>query len=307
MKGDKIWHGSRIGNDVLMANYLDLFIRYLGEEKKMSANTIQSYKRDLARLESYCSELAIDDLSEVTEHNLETYIDYLEAGDFKTSTISRNVASIHAFYAYLYTVHEVTEDVSRGLAGPKVERNDPGILSEDEVVRLLEAPECSDAKGLRDKAMLEVLYATGLKVSELISLKVSDIDFKTDMLVVNGRSIPLGRHARNALTAYLESGRPILMDGRDGDVLFPNYQGSEMSRQGFWKILKSYVKEAGIEKDVTPCILRHSFAAHLLQHGADIRSVSIMLGHSDVSTTQVYAKMAGHPMRKTYAGAHPRS
>ena len=290
-----------------MGNYLDLFIRYLGEEKKMSVNTIQSYKRDLSRLESYCSELAIDDLSEVTEHNLENYIDYLEAGDFKTSTISRNVASIHAFYAYLYTCHEVSEDVSRGLAGPKVERANPDILSEEEVVKLLEAPDGSDAKVLRDKAMLEVLYATGLKVSELISLKVSDADFKTDMLVVNGRSIPLGRHARNALIVYLDSGRPVLMEGKEGDVLFPNYQGTEMSRQGFWKILKSYVKDAGIEKDVTPCLLRHSFAAHLLQHGADIRSVSMMLGHSDVSTTQVYARMAGNPIRKTYAGAHPRS
>ncbi|MCR5738415.1 MAG: tyrosine recombinase [Lachnospiraceae bacterium] len=290
-----------------MGKYLDLFTRYLGEEKKMSENTIQSYRRDLTRLESYCSDLAIDDLTEVTEHHLETYIDYLEAGEFKSSTISRNVASIHAFYSYLYTLHEVDEDVSKGLAGPRVERCDPDILTEDEVVRLLEAPQKSDPKGLRDKAMLEVMYATGIKVSELISLKVEDADLKTDMLLVNGRSIPLGRHARNAMIEYLENSRPVLIGERESSVLFPNYQGDEMSRQGFWKILKSYVKEAGIEKDVTPCLLRHSFAAHLIEHGADIKSVSVMLGHSDISTTQVYARMAQNPLRKTYSGAHPRS
>ncbi len=290
-----------------MGKYLDLFTRYLVEEKKMSENTIQSYRRDLSRLESYCSDLAIDDLTEVTEHHLENYIDYLEAGEFKSSTISRNVASIHAFYSYLYTLHEVDEDVSRGLAGPKVKRSDPDILTEDEVVRLLEAPSSDDPKGLRDKAMLEVMYATGIKVSELISLKVEDADLKTDMLLVNGRSIPLGRHARGAMIEYLEKARPVLIGERESSVLFPNYQGEEMSRQGFWKILKSYVKAAGIEKDVTPCLLRHSFAAHLIEHGADIKSVSIMLGHSDISTTQVYAKMAQNSLRKTYAGAHPRS
>ncbi len=294
-------------NVFLMGRYLDLFTRYLGEEKKMSENTIQSYRRDLSRLESFCSDLAIDDLTEVTRHNLVSYIDYLEAGDFKTSTISRNVASIHAFYSYLYTCHEVEEDVSRGLAGPKVERTNPDILTENEVIRLLDAPSGEDAKCLRDKAMLEVMYATGIKVSELIKLKVSDVDLKTDMLTVNGRSIPLGRHARSAMIAYLETGRTALIGERVSDVLFPNYQGEEMSRQGFWKILKSYVKEAGIEKDVTPCLLRHSFAAHLIEHGADIKSVSIMLGHSDISTTQVYAKMAQNSLRKAYAGAHPRS
>ncbi len=290
----------------LMGNYLDLFTTYLASEKKMSENTIQSYRRDLSRLEDYCSNLAIDDLTEVTERNLETYIDYLEAGDFKTSTISRNVASIHAFYSYLYTCHEVDEDVSRGLAGPKVERTNPEILTEEEVVKLLDAPSCEDPKGLRDKAMLEIMYATGLKVSELIGLKVKDADLKTDMLLVNGRSIPLGRHARAALIQYLENGRSKLMGDRESDVLFPNYQGEEMSRQGFWKILKSYVKDAGIERDVTPCLLRHSFAAHLIEHGADIKSVSIMLGHSDISTTQVYAKMAQNSLRKTYTCAHPR-
>jgi integrase/recombinase XerD len=155
--------------------------------------------------------------------------------------------------------------------------------------------------------MLEIMYATGIKVSELVSLKVGDVDLKTDMLCVSGRSIPLGRHARSAVMAYLEKSRSAFIGDRNSDVLFPNYQGGEMSRQGFWKILKSYVKEAGIEKDVTPCLLRHSFAAHLLEHGADIKSVSVMLGHSDISTTQVYANMAQNSLRKTYAYAHPRS
>ena len=230
-----------------MGKHLDLFTQYLGEEKKMSENTIQSYRRDLARLENYCNGLAIDDLTEVTQHNLESYIDYLEAGDFKTSTISRNVASIHAFYSYLYTCHEVETDVSRGLTSPKVERVDPDILTEDEVVRLLEAPSSEDPKGLRDKAMLEVMYATGIKVSELVKLRMQDVDLKTDMLIVNGRSIPLGRHARSAMIAYLESGRGKLFGEKESDILFPNYQGEAMSRQGFWKILKSYVKDAGIE------------------------------------------------------------
>ena len=199
------------------------------------------------------------------------------------------------------------EDVSKKLAGPKVERSNPDLLTEEEVVKLLDAPKADDPKGLRDKAMLEIMYATGIKVSELIKLKVSDADLKTDMLICKGRSIPLGRHARGALIAYLENGRAALIGEKESDILFPNYQGEEMSRQGFWKILKSYVKEAGIEKDVTPSLLRHSFAAHLIEHGADIKSVSIMLGHSDISTTQVYARMAQNSLRKTYAGAHPRN
>ncbi len=290
-----------------MSKELDTFIAYLGDEKKMSENTRLSYRRDLAKLEAYCEGLAIRDVREITGEHLKSYISYLEAGGLKSATISRNVASIHAFFHYLQSKLLVDSDVSEVLVAPKIEKKLPEILSVEEVSALLDAAGGTEPKEVRDKAMLELLYATGIRVSELIALQVEDVDLKKDMLSCAGRVIPFGSKAHDALVEYLEKARAELLKGHQSQILFPSCLGEPMSRQGFWKLLKAYGKKAGIQKGITPHTLRHSFAAHLMANGADIHAVSDMLGHSDVSTTQIYAKLGHNDLRETYAGAHPRS
>ena len=285
---------------------LDSFLTYLEDEKKMSENTRLSYKRDLLKLKQYCSGLAIHDARQVSAANLKSYIVYLEAGSFKAATISRNVASIHAFFHYLYNEHIVENDVSTCLQAPKIEKHIPEIMTEEEVVRLLAQPKTTDAKGIRDKAMLELLYATGIRVSELIGLKVEDIDLQKDLLKCKDRVIPFGSNAREAMIKYMGEGRDALLKGNESDILFPSCLGEPMSRQGFWKLIKSYGKKAGIEMEITPHTLRHSFAAHMMAGGADVHSVSEMLGHSDIYTTQVYAGLGQSDLRKVYSEAHPR-
>ncbi|MBR6303051.1 MAG: tyrosine recombinase XerD [Lachnospiraceae bacterium] len=289
-----------------MNDELDSFLTYLEDEKKMSENTRLSYKRDLVKLQQYCNGLAIHDARQVSAANLKSYIVYLEAGSFKAATISRNVASIHAFFHYLYNEHIVDTDVSECLQAPKIEKHVPEIMSEEEVKKLLAQPKSVDPKGVRDKAMLELLYATGIRVSELIGLKVSDVDLAKDLLTCKGRVIPFGSNAREALVNYLSESRELLLKGNESDILFPSCLGDPMSRQGFWKLIKAYGKKAGIEMEITPHTLRHSFAAHMMAGGADVHSVSEMLGHSDVYTTQVYASLGQNDLRKVYSGAHPR-
>ncbi|MBR1860283.1 MAG: tyrosine recombinase [Lachnospiraceae bacterium] len=289
-----------------MNEELDSFLTYLEDEKKMSENTRLSYKRDLVKLQQYCNGLAIHDARQVSAANLKSYIVYLEAGSFKAATISRNVASIHAFFHYLYNEHIVETDVSECLQAPKIEKHVPEIMTEEEVKRLLAQPKNTDPKGVRDKAMLELLYATGIRVSELIGLKVSDVDLSRSLLTCKNRVIPFGVNARDALVEYLRESRDSLLKGNESDILFPSCLGDPMSRQGFWKLIKAYGKKAGIEMEITPHTLRHSFAAHMMAGGADVHSVSEMLGHSDVYTTQVYAKLGESDLRKVYSGAHPR-
>lgn len=289
-----------------MNGELDSFISYLADEKKMSENTRLSYKRDLVKLGEYCKALAIHNVNQVSAANLKSYIVYLEAGEFKAATISRNVASIHAFFHYLYNEHIVEEDVSECLQAPKIEKHVPEVLTEEEVHRLLNQPSGNDPKGIRDKAMLELLYATGIRVSELIGLKMSDADLVTGTIECNGRTIPFGPRANSALSVYLKDGRAALLKGNETDILFPSCLGEPMSRQGFWKLIKSYGKKAGIEMEITPHTLRHSFAVHLMANGADIHSVSEMLGHSDIYTTQVYAQLGNDmqsELRKVYNSA----
>ncbi|MCR4616926.1 MAG: tyrosine recombinase XerD [Lachnospiraceae bacterium] len=289
-----------------MNDELDSFLSYLEDEKRMSENTRLSYKRDLVKLQQYCNGLAIHDARQISAANLKSYIVYLEAGSFKAATISRNVASIHAFFHYLYNEHIVDTDVSECLQAPKIEKHVPEIMTEEEVKKLLNQPKTVDPKGVRDKAMLELLYATGIRVSELIGLKVEDVDLGKDLLTCKGRIIPFGINARNALVNYLSESRDMLLKGNKSDILFPSCLGDPMSRQGFWKLIKAYGKKAGIEMEITPHTLRHSFAAHMMAGGADVHSVSEMLGHSDVYTTQVYASLGSNNLRKVYSGAHPR-
>ena len=293
-----------------MENEIREFISYLHNEKKKSENTVLSYKRDLAKLCDFLNKQGISDVSKVTETNLNSYVLHLEKEQFAPATISRNIASIKAFYHYLYKKGKVNEDVSENLKAPKLEKKMPEIMSMQEVNRLLEQPLGKTPKEIRDKAMLELLYATGIRVSELISLKLSDVNMQMSFILCRDankeRVIPFGNQARSALMQYLEHAREELVTEEGCEQLFVNCSGQPMSRQGFWKLIKYYAQKAGITADITPHTLRHSFAAHLVENGADLRSVQEMLGHSALSTTQIYATMNHNHIRDVYAKAHPR-
>ena len=293
-----------------MEKEIQQFISYLHNIKKPSNNTEQSYRRDLAKAQHFLEENGITDVKKITGEYLNSYVLYLEKSKFATATISRNIASIKAFFHFLCEEGICNEDVSAGLKAPKIEKKIPEILSTDEVVRLLEQP-CGDTpKEIRDRAMLELLYATGIRVTELITLKVSDVNLQVGYILCRDahkeRVIPFGNAAKTALTQYMDTVRANMLQDEDTGILFVNCSGKPMSRQGFWKLVKYYAKKANITSDITPHTLRHSFAAHLVENGADLRSVQEMLGHSDISTTQIYANMNHSRIREVYAKAHPR-
>ncbi len=293
-----------------MEKEINGFISYLHNIKKTSINTELSYKRDLGKLRQYLEEKRITDVKDITAEILENYIVYLEDNHFAAATILRNVASIKAFFHYLCKEGIVETDVSTGLKAPKIKKKMPEILTPEEVVWLLEQPKGDSPKELRDKAMLELLYATGIRVTELITLKTSDVNLQMGYIICRDgnreRVIPFGAAAKKALTNYLEKARNVMVFDLQAEILFVNCSGQPMSRQGFWKLIKYYAKKAGIMADITPHTLRHSFAAHLVENGADLRSVQEMLGHSDISTTQIYATLTHNRIREVYAKAHPR-
>ncbi|MBQ7564925.1 MAG: site-specific tyrosine recombinase XerD [Lachnospiraceae bacterium] len=288
------------------------FIIYLHNTKKTSNNTELSYKRDLVKLQNYLNEQNIDlnDVAKITDKELAAYISMLMDTGFKAATVSRNIASIKAFFNYCVKQDLIETDPAKDLKAPKIEKKLPEILTMDEVVRLLEQPGSETPKEIRDKAMLELLYATGIRVSELINLKVDDVNIKMCYIMCKDsnkeRVIPFGHKAQDALQKYLRSSRETMINDKHSKVLFVNCSGSPMSRQGFWKLIKFYAKRAGINGDITPHTLRHSFAAHLVENGADLRSVQEMLGHSDISTTQIYAAMNHSHIREVYSKTHPR-
>ena len=289
-----------------MRDEIQEFMTYLREDKKSSANTEASYRRDLQKAAAYFAEQEITDVRQITATNIRSYLLYLEKRQFASSTVSRNVASLHAFFHYLFRVRKIEEDPSEQLHPPKVEKKAPVILSVDQLDRLMNQPREDTTKGMRDRAMLELLYATGIRVSELISLKVTDVNLPLAYISSpsHDRMIPFGDTARQSLQRYLGVARPALI-GDNCEYLFPNCQGHPMSRQGFWKLLKGYAEDAGIQEDITPHTLRHSFAAHLIENGADIHTVQRMLGHSDISTTQMYVEMHVQRMRTVYDTCHP--
>ena len=258
--------------------------------------------RDLNSFARFLGENGIKDFTKVNRTNIMTYIYELQAKNKAPSTVSRNAASIRAFYSYLDKIKAVDENPAEGLETPKVEKKIPAILSTNEVEMLLEQPDLSETKGLRDKAMLEVMYATGIRVSELISLKVADVNL--DMEYLNCKSsgktriIPLGSKAIEAVSQYLSRARFSLVKDEKEDTLFVNCFGSPMTRQGFWKIIKIYASNAGIKTDITPHMLRHSFAVHLIENGADIQSVQEMMGHSDIATTQMYVRLNRNKLKE---------
>lgn len=292
-----------------MKQEIELFIAYLQNEKKTSENTRLSYQRDLKKLAGFLEQEAVTRVDAVEEKQLEAYLRTLKEQGFKAATISRNIASMKAFFSFLEKEHIVGKNVAEGLQAPKIEKKLPEIMTEEEVAALLEQPSADSPKGLRDKAMLELLYATGIRVTELITLHMEDVNFKTDCVRCRDdnkeRVIPFGSKARNALIDYLEQGRSAMV-GKGECILFVNCNGQPMSRQGFWKLLKAYAKKAGIKTEITPHTLRHSFAAHMVENGADLRSVQEMMGHSDISSTQIYALMYKNHLREVYTKAHPR-
>lgn len=289
---------------------IEEFIDYLHNTRGTSKNTEVSYERDLKKLEKYLTEGGFETAEQITSTVLNSYVLYMERKNFAASSISRSIASIRAFFQFLTQKYRWKENPAEKLKAPKIEKKLPDILSVEEVELLLKQPKENTAKGIRDRAMLELLYATGIRVSELISLKVKDINLKLGYLTCSSgereRVIPFGTTAKQAVEHYMEGARKILLGEQESDYLFLNCSGKSMSRQGFWKVLKGYAASAGIQQDITPHTLRHSFAAHLVQNGADLKSVQEMMGHSDISTTQIYMNMNIHKIRDVYMKAHPR-
>lgn len=274
-------------------------------------NTVVSYRRDLIKFNKFMETQGVTDVQRVNPTNLNSYMLHMEKEKFATSTISRNVATLKAFFGYLYRAGYIGTDPTIQLKAPKIEKKMPEILTPKEVDLLLSQPSMKTNKGIRDRAMLELLYATGIRVSELISLKLSDVNLGASYIhcqdLNRERIIPFGSMAKNILKVYVREARPAMVDNEAEEVLFTNCNGTPMSRQGFWKLLKKYAKNAGIQTDITPHTLRHSFAAHLVANGADLRSVQEMLGHSDISTTQIYARMNNRRIKEVYSKAHPRA
>lgn len=293
-----------------MTQEIDSFLGYLRDVKAISKNTEISYESDLRKWQDYFLTQGIMKPGDITREHLKDYVRRLQEEGRKPSTISRSIASMKAFFHFLVREGYAPVDLSDCLKAPKIEKKVPTILTQEEMQRLLEEPGSDTPKALRDKAMLELLYATGIRVSELISLKLSDINLQMEYLVCTDahkeRIIPFGSAAKAAVKAYLEEGRAQLVDSEDNELLFTNCSGKEMSRQGFWKLIKSYGRKAGIAVEITPHTFRHSFAAHLVDNGADLKSVQEMMGHSDISTTQVYAQMKRERIREVYTRAHPR-
>lgn len=290
---------------------LELFEHYLTDEKRASANTLSSYLRDVRQMGEYLDTHTESDMVSATEEDLANYIEWLKANGKSVATVSRCIASTKCFYTYLVIKQIVEKNPALKLVPEKSTQKLPEILTSKEVDLLLEQPECVDAKGYRDKAMLELLYATGIRVTELIDLNITDVNLTAGVIRCQSRNkerfIPMYPKAVKALSDYITLVRPQMIALPDEQSLFVNVGGERMSRQGFWKIIKYYQKKANIDKDITPHTLRHSFAAHLLENGADIHAIQEMLGHADISSTQVYSQLVKKQLKDVYNKAHPRA
>ena len=296
-----------MSDDVCLAE----FEKYLTDVKKSSANTLASYMRDIRQLEGYLSSHGRPGLEEAGEDDLAAYTAWMKGNGKSAATVARCIASLKCFYTFLQNEGEIDELPTTKLVPEKAAHKLPQILTSKEVELLLEQPECTDMKGYRDRAMLELLYATGIRVSELIGLNVSDLNLAVGIIRCSSkgkeRIIPLYPAAVKALSEYVEFIRPQMIAEPDEPSLFVNVSGERMSRQGFWKIIKSYQAKAHIEKTITPHTLRHSFAAHLLENGADLHAIQEMLGHADISSTQVYSHLVKKQLKDIYNKAHPRA
>ncbi len=287
------------------------FEGYLKKEKNASSNTLSSYLRDLRQFGEWLLQNSETTLQQAGEEEISNYYRFLRAAGKSQATIQRCSATLRSYYSHLIDKRKLKDNPARHVTMVRQKRKLPQILSSSEVELFLEQPDTHDAKGIRDKAMLEMLYATGIRVSELIGLDVGDVNLAVGFIRCRSgdkeRIIPMYKVAVKALRDYLEDVRPAMVDEVDEPALFVNLGGSRMSRQGFWKIVKAYQKKAGIEKDITPHTLRHSFAAHLLVNGANLKDIQEMLGHADLSTTQIYTKVVQDHLTEVYQKAHPRA
>ena len=290
---------------------IDSFLAMISVEKGLAKNTVEAYSRDLARLADFIARRNVPSWSDVTALDLRSYVSSLRRAGLSARTIARHVVTLRRFYRFLQSEGAISADPLPALHLSPVNRQLPRTLSADDVSRLLLQPRATQPLGARDQAMLELLYASGLRVSELVSLQVQQIDFQGNYLTVKGkgakvRAVPFGRWARDKLLSYMNETRPKLLKGRSSPFVFVNRSGRPISRQGFWKLIRRHARAAGLEKKVTPHTLRHSFATHLVEGGADLRSVQSMLGHADISTTQIYTHVDGARLKRVHEQFHPR-
>lgn len=294
--------------DGLIGQYLE----YLQVEKGLSRNTQAAYRRDLHKFSSYCAAKHLAPVTEINKDSLAAYVYHLKRNGESPSTIARQIASLKGFFRFLCLENILEYDPSVYLESPKLIKKLPKVLSEEEVDVLLQNPQGASPLQLRDKSMLELLYATGLRVSELVNLSVNQVDVKLAFVRCIGkgdkeRIIPLGSVAAEWVSTYIEKGRPLLLKNVTETALFINHLGKRMTRQGFWKIIKKQAARTGINREITPHTLRHSFATHLLANGADLRSVQELLGHADVATTQIYTHLTKQRIKQVYDKTHPRA
>lgn len=295
-----------------MEQLLDQFLNYLTVERGLSPNTLDSYSRDLIKYLDYLSTKGIKDISKTSDLTIISFIATLKNGGLSNRSVARNLTSIRMFYRFLTEDHHINNNPTLNIETPKRELRLPQVLSIEEVDVLLQQPDSSTSLGLRDAAFLELLYATGLRASEIISLALNDINLEAGYLIASGkgskeRLIPIGEVAQNLIKKYLKNSRPTLLKNKQSHHLFTTRSGKSMTRQGFWKLIKKYALAAGIRKKITPHTLRHSFATHLLERGADLRSVQMMLGHADISSTQIYTHVTTERLKKIHNQYHPRS
>lgn len=294
-----------------MLDLIGAYENYLNKVKQASDNTVSSYMRDIRQFAAWLRETANSDVVDATQLNIRDFLLHLENEGRSAATRSRALASLKNFYSYVVSTGFLAETPVRDVKVDRGEKKLPQILTNREIELLLAQPSSTDPKGIRDKAMLEVMYATGIRVSELINLDVDHVNLSTGTIRCSSnrkvRSIPLYPAALKALTTYLTEVRAMMLADPSERALFVNVGGVRMSRQGFWKILKHYQVSAGIEKEITPHTLRHSFAVHLLEGGADLGSVQELMGHSDISSTQVYTQMVDQHLKQVYARCHPKA
>ena len=294
-----------------MNNDIARYGKYLAEEKRSSQNTISSYLRDFPHFSAYLQEHQDGGLRAAQRESARDSMSWMQGHGKSAASVTRFLASVKSFYHFLVAQGDLRENPVKGITADRAERKYPEILTAKEVELFLEQPQCVDAKGFRDHAMLELLYATGIRVSELISLNLDDLNLAAGFIRCASRGkeriIPLYHGAVKALQDYVRDIRPQLVADQEEKALFVNMSGERMSRQGFWKIIKHYQEKAGIQKDITPHTLRHSFAVHLLENGADLRSIQEMLGHADISSTQIYTHVVKRQLKDVYNKAHPRA
>lgn len=296
----------------MLEQAIDDYLVYLTVEKGVSQNTMEAYSNDVRKLAQYLHDTDITDWKQVDQYAVRGYLAHLQKDAVTNTTRARNVAALKSFFRFLYGERYVEINLGELLDSPRKEKVLPKYLTIEEVERLMDAPDVTTPNGCRDKAMLELLYASGLRVSELITLRLGDISFETACVRCFGkgskeRVIPLGHYALDALAHYANVCRPQVKQCYQTDILFLNKSGKGLTRQGFWKIIKKYGREAGITADITPHVLRHSFATHLLSNGADLRAIQEMLGHADIATTQIYTHLLNGQMLAEYEAAHPRA